>query len=143
MNKYVVYAITGTMSGWFLRDILFFSLDNMNTPNAMLMNKFICSKDDFKKYIFNELKSNFNPKEMLTGFNNFHIYIREDEYFLESLYLEQWNNTHLMHTHVHSETQRNSIHNLKKINVMFTPTVHVLLKQLHGNQFPNYLKHFF
>ncbi|CRH00872.1 conserved Plasmodium protein, unknown function [Plasmodium relictum] len=140
MFKYVFYGISGLLSGWLLRDIIFFSIKNINSTNGILLNKFICKKDDFFENIFEELRYRFDPLELKKGFNNYNIYIKENDYFLETLYIENWNNIKNMNEYVYSEENKKNLHYLKNLNIFFSPSLFVLLKHYNGNDIPNYLK---
>ncbi|GAW81765.1 hypothetical protein, conserved [Plasmodium gonderi] len=140
MNKYILYGLSGSLSGWVLRDLVICFSNTLNLSNGLLLNKFVCSKDDFLKSIFNELKYCFDSLELKNGFNNYHIYSKENDYFVETLYIEKWNNIKHMNDYIYSEENKKKLHYLKKMNIFFSPSLFVLLKQYPGNDTPTYLK---
>ncbi|VWU50112.1 conserved protein, unknown function [Hepatocystis sp. ex Piliocolobus tephrosceles] len=140
MLKYVIYGISGSISGWVLRDVVVCFVNNLNCTNGMLLNKFVCSKDDFFKNIFNELKYCFDPLEMKNGFNNFHIYTKQSDYFMETLYIENWNNISDMNKYIYSHENKKKLNYLKNMNIYFSPILFVLLKRYSITDTPNYLK---
>ncbi|CRG93842.1 conserved Plasmodium protein, unknown function [Plasmodium gallinaceum] len=143
MFKYVIFGASGLLSGWILRDIFFFSINNISSTNGILLNKFVCEKEGFFKNIFNELRYCFDPLELKKGFNNYNIYIKENNYFIETLYIEKWNNIKDMNEYINSEENKKNLHYLKNLNIFFCPSLFVLLKHYSGNDIPSYLKRYF
>ncbi|EUD68579.1 hypothetical protein C922_00978 [Plasmodium inui San Antonio 1] len=141
--KHILYGLSGALSGWVLRDLVICLSSNLSLSNGMLINKFICSKDDFVKNILHELKYCFDSLELKKGFNDYHIYTKENDHFVETLYIENWNNTNNMNEHLYSEDSKKSLHYLKKINILFSPSLFVLLRQYPGRHTPAYLKSYF
>ncbi|SBT79661.1 conserved Plasmodium protein, unknown function [Plasmodium malariae] len=143
MFRYVIFGISGSVSGWVLRDIVICLVNNVNSTNGILLNKFICSKDDYVKNTSNELKYCFDQLELSKGFNNYNIYLKEKNYFVETLYIEKWNNIKNLSEHMHSEKNKEKLHYLQKMNIHFSPSLFVLLKQYNGIDTPEYLKNYF
>lgn len=141
--RHILYGLSGALSGWVLRDLVTCLSSNLSLPNGMLLNKFICSKDDFAKNILNELKYCFDPLETKKGFSDYHIYTKENEHFVETLYLEKWNNTNNMNEHLYSEDSKKNLHYLKEMNILLSPSLFVLLRQYRGRDTPAYLRSYF
>ncbi|CDU18956.1 hypothetical protein YYC_01859 [Plasmodium yoelii 17X] len=140
MLKYILFGISGSMSGWFLRDTIVCLVNNINSTNGVLLNKFISSKDDFYKNTLNELKYCFDPIELKNGFNNYNIYIKENEYFVETLYMENWTDMNKMNEYIYSEEYKQKLNYLKNMNIFFSPSLFVLLKRYDGYYIPPFLK---
>ncbi|CDO63450.1 conserved Plasmodium protein, unknown function [Plasmodium reichenowi] len=142
MLKYIFLGIGGSVSGWMFRDVIVQLAKNINSENALLINKFVCSKDDFYTSIFSDLKYCFDSLELKPGFNNYNIYLKEDDYFLETLYMEKWTSVHNMNEYINSDENKKKLYDLKNKNIFFSPTLFVLLKKYSGSSTPEYLKVF-
>lgn len=142
MYRYSFFGVSGAISGWLFRDFLCFSLYNIEEPNGILFNRFICNKDFFQD-ILSEMTKCFNPKEIIKGFTSFNIYSKEDNNFTEIMYMETWNSVKKMNEHLNGEEHRKNMYFLKQRNIYFAPSIYVLLKQFYGENQPGYLKRFF
>ncbi|SBS85207.1 conserved Plasmodium protein, unknown function [Plasmodium ovale] len=140
MFKYFIYGLGGSISGWFLRDVVVCMVSNINTTNGILINKFICTKDEFSKSTLNIMKTCFDPLELRKGFNSYHVYLKENNYFVETLYIESWNNIKSMYEYMHSQDNKLNMHHMKNYNIFFSPSLFVLMKRYAGHDSPSYLK---
>lgn len=142
MYKYSFLGCSGAISGWLFRDFLCFSFYNIEEPNGILFNRFICNKDFFHD-ILSEMTKCFNPKELIKGFTSFNIYSKEEKDFVEIMYMEKWNNIKKMNEYLNGEEHRKNMYVLKQKNIFFAPSIYVLFKKFYGTSQPEYLKSFF